>query len=232
MPSQRVSSVIEVVSATRLAPREFATRSALGRSLQRLAFDTRLGAALAFENRAGLPTVFNARIGAAEAPEILVFMHDDVWIDDHYFADRIVDGLRSFDVIGVAGNRRRVVRQPAWCFIDDRWTPDDPAHLSGAVAHGPLAGGTVSYYGPAPAECELLDGVLLAARKSVLQAGNVAFDPRFDFHFYDLDFCRAARQAGLRLGTWPIAITHQSGGQVGSTSWRRNYATYLAKWGG
>jgi GT2 family glycosyltransferase len=82
-----------------------------------------------------------------------------------------------------------------------------------------------------PADCELLDGVFLAARKSALTAKGVLFDPRFDFHFYDMDFCRSARQRGLRLGTWPIGLTHQSGGAFGTEKWNDKYQAYLKKWG-
>jgi GT2 family glycosyltransferase len=64
-----------------------------------------------------------------------------------------------------------------------------------------------------------------------LQEHNVRFDPRFDFHFYDLDFCRTARQKGLRLGTWPICVTHQGKGAFGTPEWRRNHQAYLTKWG-
>ena len=107
----------------------------------------------------------------------------------------------------------------------------DATQLSGAVAHGKMPFGGIQVYGAAPAECELLDGVLLAARKSVLAGRGVSFDPRFDFHFYDLDFCRTARGRGLRLGTWPICLTHQSGGAFGTESWKQGYQKYLEKWG-
>jgi GT2 family glycosyltransferase len=223
--------MIEIVSATRLSPSEFAAKSALGLSLQRLGFDDRLKPALAFANRIGLPAIYNSRIVAPGGPDILVFIHDDVWIDDLFFVDRVIEGLRNFDLIGVAGNRRRVPNQPSWSFVSAELTWDERANLSGAVAHGYQPFGAVSHFGPAPAACELLDGVLLAARKSLLVARKVLFDPRFDFHFYDLDFCRAARQAGLRLGTWPISITHQSGGAFGGERWRELYRAYLAKWG-
>ena len=223
--------MIEIVSATRRTASDFASNSALGQSLRRLGFDARLKASLAFANRAGLPTVFNSRILAADSSEVLVFMHDDVWIDDHFFADRVIEGLRSFDVVGVAGNRRRVPGQPAWAFVDTNFTWDEPSNLSGSVAHGSQPWGTVSAFGPVPQECELLDGVLLAARKTLLLAHHLLFDPRFSFHFYDMDFCRSARQASLRLGTWPIAITHQSGGAFGNAAWQQHYAAYLAKWG-
>ena len=76
-----------------------------------------------------------------------------------------------------------------------------------------------------------LDGVLLAARAGTLQREAIGFDEDFDFHFYDLDFCRCARALGLRLGTWPIRITHRSGGGYGSPAWREGYRKYIAKWG-
>jgi len=223
--------MIEVVSATRLAADDFGGMSALGHSLRRLAFDARVSAAIAFANRLGLPHVYNSRITSPDGGELLVFVHDDVWIEDHFFADRIIEGLRHFDVIGVAGNRRRVAGQPAWAFVDPKLTWDERANLSGAVAHGAQPFGAVSYFGAVPAACELLDGVFLAARKSVLLAHDVTFDPQFDFHFYDMDFCRRARQQGLRLGTWPIALTHLSGGAFGSAPWQEKYRAYLAKWG-
>lgn len=222
--------MIEIVSATRLSEQEFRKKSALGLSLQRLAHDTRLVASVAFENRRGLPEVFNARIQRQEGDDILAFIHDDVWIDDYFFADRIVEGLKAYDVIGVAGNQRRVQDQPGWAFIDDRFTWDVRKNLSGSVAHGSHPFGSVSVFGDAPADCELLDGVFLAARKSVLRASEVLFDPRFDFHFYDMDFCRSARAKGLRLGTWPICLTHQSGGAFGTSAWAERLARYRAKW--
>ena len=135
-------------------------------------------------------------------------------------------------MIGVAGNRRKVINQPAWAFVDVNFTWDDKSNLSGAVAHGQQPFGQVSFFGPTPSDCVLLDGVMLAVNISALNKGNFLFDPRFDFHFYDLDFCRTAHHAGLRLGTWPICITHQSGGAFGSDSWKAKYEMYLDKWGG
>lgn len=221
---------IEIISATRLSEGEFWNKSALGISLRRLAKDTRLVARIAFENQRGLPEVFNARIDSPDNHEILLFMHDDVWLDDYFLADHVIDGLKTFDVIGVAGNRRRLPNQPAWAFIDNEHTWDIPDNLSGCVAHAMHPFGPVSVYGVVPAECELLDGVFLAARKSRLRATRVQFDPRFDFHFYDMDFCRSARNNGLRLGTWPISLTHQSGGAFGNPDWKEQYGLYQEKW--
>jgi len=224
--------VIDIISATRLSEGEFWNQSALGISLRRIGYDNRLFSRIYFSNTRGLPEIYNAGINATDASEILVFVHDDVWIDDYFIADRILDGMRTYDVIGVAGNRRKVPLQPSWAFIDTEFTWDDRANLSGSVAHGKNPFGPVSWFGAVPANCELLDGVFLAAKKSALLLNGVFFDSRFDFHFYDMDFCRNARQCGLRIGTWPICLTHQSGGAFGTKEWQEKYRIYTEKWGG
>jgi GT2 family glycosyltransferase len=222
--------MIEVISATRLSETEFWEKAPLALSLKRLQREACLVPQITFTNQLGLAHVYNARITATSGSDVLVFVHHDVWIDDFFLADRINRGLAEYDVIGVAGNRRRVPNQPAWAFIDTNFTWDERSNLSGRVAHGPHPFGAVSFFGPVPAECELLDGVFLATRRSILTAKGVFFDPRFSFDFYDLDFCRSARERGLRLGTWPICITHQSGGAFGSPRWHANYLQYRQKW--
>jgi GT2 family glycosyltransferase len=202
----------------------------LGRSIQRLSTSIHLSLAIAFENSRGLPELYNQRIDAIGGRDVMVFVHDDVWIEDAYFAEHVGEGLAAFDVIGVVGNRRRLPGQPSWFFVDDALRRDDPAHFSGRIGHGDSPAGPLSHFGSVPAACELLDGVMLAARRSTLRARGVRFDPRFQFHFYDMDFCRSARAAGLRLGTWPISLTHRSTGATGSPDWRRALADYRAKW--
>ena len=110
--------MIEIVSATRLPETEFWNKSALGLSLRRLKNDARLIAQPVFANTRGLPEIYNARIDAPDAADLLVFVHDDVWIDDYFLAERVIEGLKAYDVIGVAGNRRRLPGQPAWAFAD------------------------------------------------------------------------------------------------------------------
>jgi len=223
-----MSSLIEIVSATRFNAADFAAKSALGQSLARLK-DDRLVARIACDNRRGLPELYSAAIADAGAADMVVFMHDDVWIDDADFADRIIDGLDTFDVIGVAGNRRCLKGQSSWLLINGRW--DEPQYLSGRVGHGEQAGGELTQFGPVPAACQLLDGVLLASCKSTLNEAKVGFDPQFSFHFYDMDFCRSARQRGLSLGTWPISLTHQSPGEFAGPDWEEARRRYLGKWG-
>ncbi len=222
--------MIDVISATRKTEEEFWTTSATGLSLLRLKFDTAIRSHIAFSNQRGLPDIYNERIQTKNDCDLLVFVHDDVWIEDLFFSQRVKQGLAAYDIIGVAGNRRRIPLQPAWCFVDSKMSPDKRENLSGTIAHGHDPFGIPIFSGPVPAECELLDGVFLAARKSALLLSNTCFDPAFNFHFYDLDFCRTARKNQLRLGTWPISLTHQSPGLFNSDAWREKYQRYLDKW--
>ena len=222
--------MIDVVTATRLSRTDFAATSPLARSLQRLAKDPRLTPRVAFDNTRGLPEIYDRAIEAGDTGDILVFVHDDVWLEDFYFADRVIEGLKQFDVIGVAGNSRRVPGQDTWARSPKAGRLDLP-HLRGAIAHGDGPMGKVGFYGPIVGEVEVLDGVFIAARRDTLLKNGVRFDRRFDFHFYDLDFCRTARGKGLRLGTWPISMTHQSTGNPNSPAWREAREAYFAKWG-
>ena len=223
--------MIEIVTATRSDAATFKSDAMLGKSRQRLRYNPAIGWRVAVSNSAGLPRVYNAAINDINDHDIVVFIHDDVWIDDYFFGQRIVEGLKYFDVIGVAGNRRRVPGQRSWFSATPSDFSFDTGNLSGILAQ--VIDGTpqVTTFGAVPAPCELLDGVFLAARKSKLREAGVGFDERFDFHFYDMDFCRSARTAGLSLGTWPIAISHHSASVFGGPAWEQQKALYFEKWG-
>jgi GT2 family glycosyltransferase len=220
-----------IVSATRYSEQEFWQFCPLGQSLSRLSFDSRIRSLLAYSNQAGLSQVYNHCLSLMQEDETALFIHDDVWIEDFALCDHLQAGLDVYDVVGIAGSKRRSGGQPAWCFHDRSWTIDNETNLSGRVGFGSYPFGSIQHYGPVPCECELLDGVLMGVRKSTLDKAGIRFDQRFDFHFYDLDFCRQLRNAGLRIGTWPICITHQSGGSYGGEHWEAGYKSYLEKWG-
>lgn len=232
-PTTRMHSPkLLIVSATRVSPAAFVESTLLGRSFRRLCFDDRLEMRPAFNNRDGLAAVYNRQIREENREKILLFVHDDVWLEDYFICDRLEEALKEFDVVGVAGNTRRVSRQPSWCYVSESpFVADSPLNLSGVVAHGPQPGAVLNRYGISGRACMLLDGLFLAARCGSLLDAEVRFDERFDFHFYDMDFCRGAEKAGLRIGTWPIAVTHASFGLFGTPAWRSALQVYLDKWG-
>jgi len=228
---------IRLVCATRLSTTEFFASSALGRSLQFYRTFPRgqpIELRLFPTNSASLSTVYNQAIEeSVNSPAILVFVHDDVYLNDFYWARHLIEGLSRFQIIGLAGNTRRVPAQSSWMFLDDAFTRDDDVNLSGVLGHGQGFPDLIelSVYGSPGQEVKLLDGVFLGVRSDDLIRSGVRFDPAFQFHFYDLDFCRQAELRGLTMGTWAISAIHASAGRLGGAAWRGAYVTYLAKYG-
>lgn len=219
------------VAATRSSEADFWAKAPLAISLKPLLKIPGVGARIFCENRQGLPAVYNQALREIDV-DCIVFLHDDVWLNDAQLLDKLRSALKRFDIVGVAGNVRRVPKQPAWLF-KARTTQGfdwDSDYLSGAVAHGKPGSARTQYYGPTPAACELMDGVFLAIRRDVVERSRITFDEHFDFHFYDMDFCRSSRAMGLVLGTWPIDIIHASAGAFGTEGWLKNHAHYMQKW--
>jgi len=221
-----------LVVATRATQNAFFTETALGKSLHKQqphGVELRLFP----ENTAGLSEVYNTVIDDhAKNSRILVFLHDDIYLLDYYWMHRLHAGLQAFDIVGLAGNARRVARQPGWAFVNEQRQWDSPENLSGIVAHGTSFPPKVwSVFGPTRKKVSLLDGLLLAVQSETLIKNGLRFDPRFRFHFYDLDFCRQAEKLGLTCGTWDLSVMHESGGNFGSPEWQAAYQSYLTKWG-
>lgn len=221
------------VCATRLSDEDFYAHSALGRSI---ALFNQLGGfelSLFCQNTAGLPTLYNQVIHECQDnPSTLIFVHDDVSLCDFYWPGRILEGLSVFDILGVAGNKRRVPMQPSWCKVGDIYTWDKPDFLSGLVGHGTgFPPNKIDFFGPSGQEVKLLDGLMLISHSNTLNGNSLYFDERFDFHFYDMDFCRQAELKGIKMGTWPISVTHESvGALAGNDTWEKGYQSYLSKW--
>lgn len=190
-----------------------------------------------FENKEGLPTIYNKAIRShINKPRILVFVHDDVFIYDVLFKDRVIEEMKHTDVAGVAGTTVRYPKQPNWYFkfydpernefeVTDIWAK------SGVIAHGDSNSFIVSRFGALTDKAKLLDGVMLIAKSSTLIENNLYFDERFRFDMYDMDFCRQVEDRKLRMSTIGLSLIHASSGKFDKESWRSSYDLYIAKWG-
>jgi predicted O-linked N-acetylglucosamine transferase (SPINDLY family) len=223
---------IRFVVATRCSREDFFIKTATGKSLS-LYQSPFLELDLYDLNSEGLPAIYNRSIEKSKNDSaILVFAHDDIHLTDFFWADQLKNGLKTFDIVGVAGNTTRAPYQPSWAFIDDNFTWDKPENLSGIVGDGfGFPPKSFSVFGDTYQEVKLLDGVFIACHSEFLNTKNLRFDTQFDFHFYDLDFCREAERIGARMGTWSITLIHESGGAFGSSAWTLAKQKYFAKWG-
>ena len=181
--------------------------------------------AIAENNTVGLSRVYNSELSA----ETLCFIHDDVVVADYWWRDVIEEGLKQYDIVGVAGNKRSFPGQRSWYLAEEGLSHDHLPNLSGMIAKGTdVCGSLKQCFGPL-GEVETLDGVILAANgKKLIQAG-VRFDEDFRFHFYDMAFCAQARKAGLTMGTIPLSLVHSSKGRF-DRSWFEALELYRSKY--
>ena len=222
---------IVIIGATQQPESVFHESAALGQSLQRWQrIRPALRTDIAFENGDGLSTVYNRAIDRhAGSADVLLFVHDDLFLNDLFLFERLAAAFESYDVVGIAGST----------YLDLSaghvgWHAASPpeAH-AGSVMH-PMEDRKEGVFfhlsfGPTPLECLVVDGVFMAMKTSVLK--DVRFDEQFTFDFYDLDVCLAARQAGHRVGVAPILTTHLShGAGLGGERFMRLQERFVRKW--
>jgi hypothetical protein len=165
---------IKLVIATRASSTEFFKITPTGRSLafNKPAFIDLL---LFPNNLKGLPTVYNYAIKESiNDPCTLVFMHDDLHLLDYFWYDRIKEGLKFFQVLGLVGNKHRAPRQPSWACKDTSFTWDKTENLSGVLGHGKqFPPSYFDIFGEPRKQVKLLDGMLLATESKTLLENNI-----------------------------------------------------------
>lgn len=178
-------------------------------------------------NSVGLSTIYNAYIKEDNRDRILVFVHDDVWIEDLFLFEKLAEAHKIYDIVGVAGCKDPDIKSPAyWHLMAPR------QNLRGFCYHQTNDGNSVmTSFGKTRTDVDLIDGVFMSLKVSSLLDADVRFNEKFDFHFYDLAFSLNARKAGLKLGVWPIFITHASPGG-GNDRWKQLEPVFLAEYSG
>lgn len=157
--------------------------------------------------------------------DILVFSHDDVELLSPDFPARLKGHLATQDLIGVVGTTR---------LINAIWTSAGPPHIYGQIAmRNPQAYVVNIYCTPTRLveNIQAVDGLFMAARRSVFD--KVSFDAALfnGFHLYDLDLSFAAYNAGLKVGVaCDINLLHASEGDFFTSTWQNYWARFYNKW--
>jgi len=155
--------------------------------------------------------------------DLVVFSHDDVEVLSPQLPERLKAYLTTFDLIGVAGTDK---------LTNALWIAAGPPHIFGQIAHTRPDGLIeIARYGTphSAAGIQAMDGVFLAARRSLV--AQLRFDAEtFDgFHLYDVDFTHTAFLKGYKLGVVPgVHLLHQSIGTL-NASWPRLAARFQLK---
>jgi GT2 family glycosyltransferase len=156
--------------------------------------------------------------------KIVLFVHDDVSIEDSMLKEKLNEAIKTFDIIGLAGSKNVDLKKPAaWHLMANN------VDWSGAVAHIKDGQTFMTSFGSMPKEVDLIDGLFMAI--NVEKVKDVLFDEQFQFHHYDLDMCMTAKKQGLKIGTYPIWVTHLGlGDSMYSNEWKENAKKFSTKW--
>ena len=162
-------------------------------------------------NKTPLSTLYNKHVNqqTADQHDVVLFVHDDVYIDDVRCFDKIHDAITNkVDIVGLAGaNQARIKAPSLWHLMSDR------EHWSGFVSHTmPNNPQTTmaTCFGPLPQRCVMLDGLFLAVNINRALEVDWQFNEQFEFHHYDISSCLDANAKKLRLSTWHINVIHKS----------------------
>jgi hypothetical protein len=192
------------VIPTSKSENEFREKSQIGFFIDKMNTVKGINYTVIFENKKGLPKVYNQLINEEKHKnEKLIFVHDDVIIDDLFWEEKLDIAFEKFDIVGLAGSKKcDLSRPPAWHLMSDR------QDYVGEVAHSKDKVSWTTCFGSTNSRALVLDGLFLAVNVSRLLETKTEFDERFKFHHYDITFCLRANENKLKMGVAPIKVTH------------------------
>lgn len=163
-------------------------------------------------NKTGLSKAYNKQLVPDNLikHDIVLFVHDDVYIDDLKLKGKLYAAINNlkYDIVGLAGASQIEIKKPClWHKMSER------KNWSGAVSHTLNEEKVqVSSFGPWPQRCLVMDGLFLAVNlQRVLEVGW-KFNEKYMYHHYDMASCIDANNKKLKMGTYPIWVTHASPG--------------------
>jgi len=199
---------ILIVSCTQ-QPRENKQELKIFDSLRLLKNDVKVK--IHFNNKEPLPRIYNQYITkeTLKKHDIVVFAHDDLYIDDLKLKGKLDLAANGLDIIGLAGCLNPRIKAPAlWHLMSDR------KDWRGHVAHTIDEKGVIQMttFGPTPSRVAIIDGLFMGINlKTVLDTGW-KFNEEFSFHHYDISSCIDANKLKLKIGVIPINVIHDSPG--------------------
>ena len=184
-------------------------------------------------NTTGLSRAYNRQLTAENLikHDIVLFVHDDVYIDDLKLKGKLYAAIEGYDIVGLAGSSSASITKPClWHRMSD------PSNWSGAVSH-PIENHTmqaVTTFGPWPKRCLLLDGLFLAVNLSRVLEVEWQFNENYKYHHYDMSSCLDANKKSLKLGTYPIYVNHSSPGlsSIDDTSYQQSEERFYNEYHG
>lgn len=224
-----MASKLKIVVATQAkAEEEFLKTRPIAPSLEHLYRSCHIDFNLHTNNTVGLSTLYNTHLkDPANIDKTLVFVHDDVYIEDLFFEQKLL--VSPYAITGVAGTRQFDFSQLklAWHLASKS------EDYVGECAHCKDDKVWTTVFGPTPSRALIIDGLLISVKVRDVVDREVEFDERFDWHFYDIAFCLRANDKQVTTGVVPLRVVHYGlGDSMLTPEWeksnelfRQTYAT-------
>lgn len=205
---------ILVVSATRNKKLDTKIyQSVAGISANHSAAELRLN--IVENNKQGLPAVYNRFLDKKylKKHDIVLFVHDDVFIDDLKLKGKLYNNLtQMYDIVGLAGCIKPVIKKPAlWHVMSQRENLRGFVHHEKQITQDQIAT-QVTSFGYTPCRVTIIDGLFMAVNLKQVISSGWKFNEQFDFHHYDIAACLDANKLKLKVGVAPIHVIHESPG--------------------
>jgi len=179
-----------------------------------------------YSNKEGLPKVYNRFITSQNIGKKLIFIHDDVLIEDLFWEEKLDVAFKKYDIVGLAGAKKiNMSRPPAWHIMSNK------KDMVGEVAHGHKDKIWTTVFGTSDSRALVLDGLFIAVDIDKASSTDTVFDEDFDFHHYDISFCLRANNNKLKIGVAPIKVVHFGlGNSMNTQEWNSSAARFNLKY--
>jgi hypothetical protein len=185
----------------------------------------------ATQNKKGLSEAYNKFFFDNPIYDMVVFVHDDMWIDDAGFITKLMEHHTKYDIIGLAGGLKPILKAPAlWHIMCGGF---QGGNLRGFAGHYLPDGTTnITNFGPTPTRVAIIDGAFMSINVKTITTAKWKFNENYTFHHYDISSCIDANKLKLRIGVVPILTYHNSPGlrDINDKTFNENQSKFLAEY--
>ena len=170
-------------------------------------------------NTEGLSKIYNKFLTKEYKDKYVIFVHDDVLINDLFFEEKVLMAFEKFDIIGLAGSMSCDVASdhPAWHLMSDR-----SQHV-GEVSHSKDGKTWTTCFGPTDSRALVIDGLFIGVNVNKALETGLLFNELFGFHHYDITFSLEANKLKIKTGVFPLSVVHfGTGSSMNTDDWRES----------
>ena len=208
---------IVIVTTTKGSGTNLLLKRPLGFFLEKTGWDARTE--IVENNTEGLSKVYNRFLSDEYKDKFVIFIHDDVLVNDLFFEEKVLLAFEKFDIIGLAGSKSCDLssEHPAWHTMSPR------EDFVGEVAHSKDGKVWTTVFGPTDSRVLVLDGLFIGVNVNTALEKGLTFDENFGFHHYDITFSLRANEKKIKAGFFPISVIHFGlGSSMNTDGWRES----------